>query len=377
MNDNIRPLQLFFKTAILFVAVNVIFAMTNPPVGKLTLYNSVFPGRTRFPYEQEPKFYFIGFNAPVYEDFDAMFGAHEISKKKLEDEFRLILLGDSSTWGISVQSDDMLSEQINNLNIQACDGRFVHVYNLGYPMPFLMRDLLILDKAMEYQPDMIVWLVSLSTLEPKKAETYFILPHADRYLRLVETYNLLSLELAEPVSDAPFFDKTIIGQRQRLKNILLNQAMGVLWAATGIDNHEGLNQEPYVPNRDVDNDASYAGLLPGEDVSGYFDSLMMDIVIAAYDRAGDVPVVLVNQPIFIADELNNEVRYNETYPRWIYDQYRQFIFEWTHVQEETYLDFWNSLSLSDFADQNFHRNASGEHHFANKLVPELQKLICQ
>jgi hypothetical protein len=319
----------------------------------------------------------VGFNAPVYEDFDAMFGAHEVSKRKSENEFRLFLLGDSSTWGISVQPGNMLSEQINKLGIRTCDGRLVHAYNLGYPMPFLMRDLLILDKALEYQPDMIFWLISLSTLESKKAETYFILPHADRYLRLVETYNLSPLELAEPITKPAFISKTILGQRQRLKNILFNQAMGILWTATGIDNHEGLTHEPYVPNRDVSEDVSYGGLFPGDEPSGYFDSLRTDIVSAAFDRAIDVPLVLVNQPIFIADGLNSEVRYNETYPRWIYDQYRQFMLEWTRTQGQVYLDFWNTLSLSDFADQNFHRNADGERHFASNLVPELQKLICQ
>src|SRR5918995_1733064 len=180
MKQEVHPLRVLLKAILMFIALNVVYAVVDPPVGRLSLYNHIVPGRLRFPYEQEPAYYFIGYNAPVYEDFYAMFGAHVISGRKPKDEFRLILLGDSATWGISVQAEETLSEQINQMQIKTCDGRNVRVYNLGYPMPFLMRDVLILDKAMEYEPDMVLWLITLSTLEPKTAETYFILPHADR-----------------------------------------------------------------------------------------------------------------------------------------------------------------------------------------------------
>src|SRR5512147_961336 len=125
MKTEVHPLRVLFKAIFLFVLINVVFALVNPPVGKITLYNSVVPGRLRFPYEQESKFYRVGYNAPVYEDFDAMFGAHVISRRKPSNEFRVVLLGDSATWGISVQAEEMLSEQINRLNLQTCDGRTI------------------------------------------------------------------------------------------------------------------------------------------------------------------------------------------------------------------------------------------------------------
>lgn len=375
MTKEVQPLRLLVKALLLFVVANFGFALINLPVGKLTLYNSLFPGRLRFPYEQEPEFYFSGFNAPVYEDFDAMFGAHVVSQRKATNEFRVFLLGDSSTWSIAVQPADTLSEQINKRGLKTCDGRDIRVYNLGYPMPFLMRDLLILDKAMEYQPDMFLWLITLSTLEPKTAETYFILPHAERYLRLAETYDLSSSEYAEPILEPALLDGTIIRQRTRLKRIIFNQAMGVLWSATGIDNHEGLHADGEVPNLDVENDPTYDGLLPNE-LPAAFNHLKLEVVLAGYARAVNVPVVLVNQPIFVANGLNSEVRYNSVYPRWIFDKYRQFIFDWTSERGQSYLDFWNILPPADFADQAFHRNANGENHFADLLIPDLQQLTC-
>ncbi|MBN2117077.1 MAG: hypothetical protein JW730_10920 [Anaerolineales bacterium] len=375
MKSEVHPLRVVVKAALLFAALNVLFALVNPPVGKITLYNSIVPGRLRFPYEQEPKFYRVGYNAPVYEDFDAMFGAHIISRKKPVHEFRLVLLGDSSTWGISVQAEETLSEQINRLNIQTCDGRIVRVYNLGYPMSFPTRDLLILDKAMEYQPDMVLWLITLSTLQPKNAETYFILPHTERYLHLAQTYGLRLSHFLQPAPKPSLWNRTIIGQRARLKNIVLTQAFGILWAATGIDSHVSVQPEPSPPSLDIRDDLDYEGRLP-EEASALFDGLMMDVLSTAFDVADAVPVVLVNEPIFVAAGQDHLVRYNEFYPHWVFDEYRQFMFEWAEEQDHSLLDYWNALPPDDFADQYFHRNPSGEKHFAELLAPAIKDLVC-
>jgi hypothetical protein len=65
-------LQVLLKAIFLFVVLNVVLAL-------ITLYNDLVPGRLRFPYKQESAFYFVGFNAPIYEDYDAMFGAQRIN----------------------------------------------------------------------------------------------------------------------------------------------------------------------------------------------------------------------------------------------------------------------------------------------------------
>ncbi|HSB01159.1 MAG TPA: hypothetical protein VLE49_10945 [Anaerolineales bacterium] len=375
MKNEVRPLRVLLKAIFLFVALNVVFAFVDPAVGKITLFNSVFPGRLRFPYEKEPSFYSVGHNAPVYEDFDAMFGAHIISSSKPANEFRLILLGDSATWGVSVAADETLSEQINRLHIQTCDGRVVRAYNLGYPMSFPTRDILILDQAMEYKPDMALWLITLSTLQPKTAETYFIALHAEQYLQLANTYNLKSPHFSGPIQKPSFWQKTIIGQRRRLKNIILTQAFGALWAATGIDNHEGLQPETTRPSSDVEDDLRYEGRLPG-DSQHMFDSLMMDTLSVGAGVARDIPVILVNEPIFVAGGKNHLVRYNSFYPRWVYDDYRQFMGTWTQANGRKFLDYWNALPPEGFADQNFHRNAAGEKRFAELLAPAIRNLVC-
>jgi lysophospholipase L1-like esterase len=345
MKNDVHPLRVLLKAILLFVVVNVIFALINPPVGKFTLYNYLVPGRLRFPYEQEPAFYFVGFNAPIYEDYDAMFGAHVISQRKPADEFRLLLLGDSATWGVTVQANDMLSEQINRLQIETCDGRRVRAYNLAYPFSSITRDLLILDKAMEYEPDMVFWLITLSS------------------------------HFSHPIQEPTLWEKTIIGQRKRLKNIAFTQALGILWGATGIDNHEGLQPEGPLPSTNVGSNLDYEGRLPGES-SATAESLMTEALSAGSRVAGNVPVVMINEPIFVAQGENHLVRYNEFYPRWVFDDYRQFMREWMAEQNYKWLDFWNAVPPEEFADQYFHRNSAGEKHFAELLAPEIKKLAC-
>ena len=375
MKADVRPPRVLLKASFLFVAFNLIFALLDPPVGKLTLYNSIVPGRLRFPYEDQPAFYFVGYNAPIYDDFDAMFGAHVISKRKPPDEFRLLLLGDSATWGFGLRPDETLSEQLNRLQLQTCDGRKVRAYNLGYPFSYLTRDLLILDKALAYQPDMILWLITLSTLEPKAAETLFILPHAERYGELAEDLDLKLSHFSKPIEEPSFLERTIVGQRKRLKNLALMQAFGVLWAATKIDDHHSLEPAPGVPSRDVTTDVSYEGRSP-EESPDLFRSLMMDVLSAAFIIAEDVPLVLINEPIFVADGENHLLRYNGFYPRWVYDEYRRFMRDWTGKNQYPWLDYWNTLSPVDFADQYFHRRVSGEQRFAEWLAPDIKKLTC-
>ena len=88
-------------------------------------------------------------------NLDAMFASHEIaSGPKPAGEYRVLLIGDSSTWGWLLKPGETLA-QINRAHLQAADGRTVRAYNLGYPIISLTKDVLIIDRAMQYQPDAV------------------------------------------------------------------------------------------------------------------------------------------------------------------------------------------------------------------------------
>lgn len=378
MKSPVNALRVLVKAALIFAALNLLFAWWNPPIGKLTLYNWLWNGRVRFPYSESPQFYSQDYNIPVIQDFDAMFGAHVISgAEKPADEFRVILLGDSSTWGGHVIPEHTLAFEINRLNLTTCDGRVIKAYDLGYPWPSTVRDLLILDYAKRYDPDMVLWLVTLHSFEKKPADRDFLVPHAERMAQVIAEYELkLPKVYSEEVAKPTFWDKTIIGQQERLKSLLLNQVYGLMWTATGIDNANALPQDlPPLP-QDVLEDVSYFDYKSPAEAPVLLRSLMLDVVRVGNEIAGRAPLVVVNEPIYIVSGHNSDLRYNHIYPRWAYDAYRLSLADWMGAQGYPYFDYWNALPSSEFSNDMAHRDDYGEVHFAELLVPVLQEFSC-
>ncbi|MEW5938556.1 MAG: hypothetical protein AB1750_02740 [Chloroflexota bacterium] len=377
MRQPVNALRVVIKAAILFALFNLLWAAFDPPVGKITGYNLLWPGRLRFPYEESPTYYLQGYNAPVLEDFDAMFGAHVISASpKQPDEFRVLLLGDSAVWGGHVRAQDALSEQLNRMDLTACDGRKVRVFNLGYPWPSTLRDLLILDTAMQYNPDLILWMVTLHSFEKKNEERQFLVPHAERMTALMQEHSLNLPAAYDDVSAPSFWDKTIVGQRKRLKDILLVQLFGPLWAATGIDNHAATPARHPPVSQEVNRDRSYFEYKSAQQTSVLLKSLFFETLRVGREIAAPAPVIVVNEPIFIVQGRNSDLRYNWLYPRWAYDAYRQSLADWTTQRGYAYLDYWNAVPATLFANEIFHRDPAGEAMYAELLAPSIVQSAC-
>ena len=76
-----------------------------------------------------------------------MFASHVLNgTEKTPDEYRVLLIGDSSVWGTLLTPEQTLAGQLNASPITAC-GKTVRAYNLGYPTISLTKDLMILDQA--------------------------------------------------------------------------------------------------------------------------------------------------------------------------------------------------------------------------------------
>ena len=70
-----KTLNIILKGFILFIIFNLLFALLQPQIGRLSAYNVIFPGRERLPFgENSAKAY----NLSLF-DLDAMFASHEIS----------------------------------------------------------------------------------------------------------------------------------------------------------------------------------------------------------------------------------------------------------------------------------------------------------
>ena len=90
-------LRVIVKAALLFMLCNILSAALTPleAVGTVSLYNTVLPGRERLPYGEQPA---QSYNQSLY-NIPAMLASHTLSRPKAADEFRVILMGDSATWG--------------------------------------------------------------------------------------------------------------------------------------------------------------------------------------------------------------------------------------------------------------------------------------
>ncbi|MCZ7670393.1 MAG: hypothetical protein M5U34_26155 [Chloroflexi bacterium] len=226
--------RILLKTAVLLLLVNLIFAALYPleALGHVSLYNWLLPGRERLPYGENPaeSYNLSTFNIP------AMFASHTLQRPKAADEFRVLLIGDSGTWGWFLENEETLAAQLNEMGLMAENGRAVRVYNLGYPVMALSKDLMLLEEALAYNPDLILWPVTLESF-PREKQLFPPLVQANpaRMRRLITEYELDLDAQDGRFVDPTFLQRSLIGQRRNLADWLRLQAYGFSWAATGID----------------------------------------------------------------------------------------------------------------------------------------------
>ena len=353
--------RILAKGLILFGIANILFAIVYPLpfIEKLSLYNHLFPGRARLPYGDDPS---RSYNLSLY-NLEAMFASHQIAgKEKPADEYRLVLIGDSQTWGYLLEPDQTLSAILNQANLQLPDGKKVKAYNLAYPVMSLTKDLLLLSKALEYQPDMIVWLVTLESFPYDKQLFPPLLQHNPQLVRqLIQNLNLKLDPQDQQLIDNHFLGQTIFGSRRDLANWVRLQILGVLWAATGIDQDIPENYTSRMD--DLPADDSF------HDLSSPLDeeSLAFDILQSGIEMAGDIPVLILNEPMFISQGLNSDIRYNYYYPRWAYDEYRRLLARRAEVRGWHFLDLWDAIPATEFTNTAVHLTPQGVNVLADRL----------
>ncbi|RMG75272.1 MAG: hypothetical protein D6711_07055, partial [Chloroflexi bacterium] len=119
-----KIIRIVIKTTVFFMLCNGIYAITQPNFATLSIYNHIIPGRERLPYGENPQLsYNISSN-----NLPTLFESHIISRPKAADEFRVLLIGDSSTWGWFLTADETLAAQINANDYHTSDGRRIVAY---------------------------------------------------------------------------------------------------------------------------------------------------------------------------------------------------------------------------------------------------------
>lgn len=360
--------RVILKALLLFGLLNLLFALLDPLdfIGRLSLYNTLVPGRLRLPYGEDTRAYNLSLD-----NLEAMFASHVIARPKAPDEYRVIIIGDSSVWGVLLRPDETTAGILNTMNIMLNSGQHIRVYNLGHPILALSKDLLILDNALRYQPDLVIWFTTLRSFpRSKQFDAPIVQRNADHVRRLFSAY-ALNYDLTDKRLNAPtFLQKTIVGQRRALADWLRLQLFGVMWGVTGIDQY--YPAEITLRTSDFENDLSWEDYLTPQPLNEA--DLAFDLLAAGHQRAGEIPLLLVNEPIFISSGTNSDLRYNLWYPKWAYNSYRTLFERVADRQNWHYLDLWNSIDPAEFTDSPVHLTPSGSCRLAEILVEHVQSI---
>jgi hypothetical protein len=181
---------------------------------------------------------------------------------------------------------------------------------------------------------------------------------------IIATYNL-QLDANDPqFVDATFWQNSLVGQRRALADWWRLQLLGFSWAATGID--QAIPTEIPLRQSDFDEDMSWQNFAGLTELTA--DDLAFDVLAAGVDMAGTVPVLIVNEPMFISNGRNSDLRYNSFYPRWAYDQYRNLLGETAAANQWPLLDLWDAVPPAEFTDSPVHLTPAGKALLAEKVM---------
>lgn len=368
-----------YKTLVLLIVVNVVYIVLNPLpyLSRLTLYNHLFSGRERLPFSE---LYPNDYSVPLHR-LEGLMASHRISyDPKSPQEWRVVVLGDSGVWGWRQRPDETMTACLTDAQLQVPDGRFIYAYNLAYPYPSALKDALIMQQALTYEPDVVVWFITLKSLYVKE-QTWHPLVQNNRNLaqRFVQAY-AVDVDLTPLIHDTPtllgaFFelmrDRSILGQRRELADLLRHQVYGPTWTFTRFDYIDWRFFHP--PMNDLPLNAaipSYETIPINSDLSAW---LAWDVIRGAVEmaHARGVGVLIVNEPIYRATGANSDLHYNELYPRWAYDQYRQHASAQAEQHRWDYVDLWDSLPNTSFVEHPIHYTIEAGCDLMQALVPAM------
>lgn len=352
------PVRILIKALLFVLLANVVFILfMHVPMGKLSLYNLVFPGRERFPFGENPS---SSYSLSIY-NLDAMLASHEIAAgDKQSDEYRVFVIGDSSVWGFLQKPENTLAGLLDAENLEVA-GKQVRVYNLGYPSLSVMKDLMIIDQVKNYDPDLVIWMVTLESLPvSSQLDTPLVANNPILVNDLIAKYDLQNFEEL-PIDKKNF---TLISRRREMADILRLQIYGVMWSATGIDQDYPSEFTPALRDFD-DEDYQFYDFEP---FTLDENRLAVNVISQAIAKNQETRFVVINEPILISEGQNSAVRYNYYYPRWAYDQYRIIMREKLDKLDIKYYDLWDIVPQENFTNSAIHINRDGEEILAERIA---------
>jgi hypothetical protein len=318
---------------------------------------------------------------PAWWTLDPLLDAHEIARPKAPDEYRVIFLGDSATFCLYCPARESIPQAFTNLGA-TIDGRRVRAYNLAYPGSDWLKDVLILKHALKYEPDAIVWLVTAKGSGdqplPQEPEAHLITRiNAAELPGLAREYDLNTWETERYADADAWHQQSIWTHGGRLRDWLVLMARTVRNAL--IQPGQDLTQDylyagPPVTSQPIRAIAEINSSLPGY---GTFPNRQWELLRASQQMAqeANVPLLIINEPMYVGSGEHSDVNYNSFYERNLYDRFRTALADFTQQHHLSYLDLWNLLPPENFSNTSLHYTAEGNRRVAEEVMQGLQHLI--
>jgi hypothetical protein len=357
--------RVVLKAIALFLIINVIYIALNPlpALSQVSVHNTLAPGRQRV---QSAGGSDLGYGRSTT-NIDLMLAAHEISgAPKASDEFRVLIMGDSSAWGYLMDVPETISEIINQNQLSMPNGHHVRVFNLAMPGMYATKDLLLMERVNKFEPDLVVWFVTVENFRRvAQKESFFVCANMPLMRPILERYAIGELDCPfEPSSS--LMRRSLLGQRRDIAQIIHSQLDGVLWAATGIDHKE---TKPRTLIRHMNGDTDWMGI-PGPTLNE--DELILNAMDAAKGMV-DAPILVLNEPILTLNGINDSRRYNRNYPRWAYDQGTAMIEARAGQLGMGFVNLWDAVTADQFTDNEVHYTAAAAERVAHRVGQAILK----
>jgi lysophospholipase L1-like esterase len=306
--------------------------------------------------------------------------AHQISRPKAPDEFRVAVLGDSGTFDFYDRSEDAVPGQMTRLGARI-GGRRIVAYNLAYKKANSLAALLILEHATTKHPDAVVWFVTLSDLavdEPTTAwenDVHIIVRvNREELPELVRRYGVSTWETRRLVRKESLWDRSLIVRGAGYRDYVLLLTRSLLDDLSGGDPTESVRERrPWVGSYALPQTADFVEKTPSDPPlpNSRWRNLATGAEIA---RQNGIRLLIVNEPTFIASGRNAEREYNSYYGRTFYDRYRRVLQEYCGKNEIPYLDLWNRVPPSEYSDTPGHYTPAGNARIARVVMETLSEV---
>ena len=309
---------------------------------------------------------------------ELLFRQHEVCWRapRVPDETRIFAIGNSTTFGFPLPYDQsaigLVNQHLERRGIPA------HVFNLGFAYTYQVKEALILSEVLAYEPDFIVYGVTLDDL-------IHIAPF--RYRPLVEFFNSNSFAVERlaanppPTFEEPFrryLDAQADDVRPYAAWLGLRQA-GTFIRVRARQTAKTLRKRlfPGVPDEKpeiLDTKPDYRCKPAAREFNKTHENWqawsMLDYLAELRAETG-IEVLVVNWPV--AHEPQGRC-YNVRYPAAAFADYVSWMEDKAESLKLPYLDIHDLLAPVDFVDS-VHPTASGQRKVAVELEAKLDELL--